>query len=481
MKTLLWFRNDLRLDDHRPLIEAAQAGPVLPVYVLDPASFGETAAGFPRCGPHRARFLRESLDDLARSIAAAGGRLLIVHEPPQQAIPRLVWQYEIDRVAAHRFPGTEEQRLEERVDDALKQASEAGSFDSRHVRVHWQEGHAMLHPEDLPFPVESLPGVFTAFRKKVEKSSPVREPLDRPSHVTWIAPEATDSTSESTTDSTPDQTTDPSTDSTTRNSRIHPRAASTSGREAIDWRGSPLDPAGDLPADPRAVLPFRGGETEGRGRLEHYLWQGDHLRRYKQTRNGLLGADYSSKFSPWLANGSLSARRIHADVKRYEAERVANESTYWMVFELLWRDFFQFSALQHGARLFASGGIQGKAVNQRRDLRAFAVWSQARTGVPFVDANLTELNLTGFMSNRGRQNVASYLSQNMGLDWRLGAEYFESMLIDFDVASNWGNWAYNSTVGHDPRNRRFDVDRQAHMYDRDGAYRRTWLPGVDID
>jgi len=102
-------------------------------------------------------------------------------------------------------------------------------------------------------------------------------------------------------------------------------------------------------------------------------------------------------------------------------------------------------------------------------------WINGKTGVDFVDANMNELRLTGFMSNRGRQNVASYLCNDLQLDWRYGAAYFEQELIDYDVASNWGNWAYLAGVGNDPRgNRYFDIAKQARQYDAGGEYRRLW-------
>jgi len=296
----------------------------------------------------------------------------------------------------------------------------------------------MIHPKDLPFEVRELPDVFTKFRKEIEKETAIRPPVSKLDHIDWISIEDND------------------------------------GYRILNWEETPLNPAHDPISDPRAVHSFHGGEKAGLARLQEYIWEGDHLRRYKETRNGLLGADYSSKFSPWLANGSISARRIYGEVKRFEEERVANESTYWLIFELFWRDFFQFSALKYGRRLFSAGGIQGKSVTQKVEWSAFEKWSSAQTGDDFIDANMTELNQTGFMSNRGRQNVASVLSQDFGVDWRMGAEYFESLLLDYDVASNWGNWAYNSTVGHDPRNRKFDVERQAWMYDRNHRYRKHW-------
>lgn len=88
---------------------------------------------------------------------------------------------------------------------------------------------------------------------------------------------------------------------------------------------------------------------------------------------------------------------------------------------------------------------------------------------------MTELNQTGWMSNRGRQNVASYLAKIVKIDWRLGAAYFEKKLIDYDASSNWGNWAYLAGVGQDPRDRIFNTASQAQRYDKEGHYRRLWL------
>jgi deoxyribodipyrimidine photo-lyase len=157
--------------------------------------------------------------------------------------------------------------------------------------------------------------------------------------------------------------------------------------------------------------------------------------------------------------------------RRYEIERIRNESTYWLTFELLWRDYFQLIALKHGAKLFAAAGMQGIAVPWRRDAVAFERWCTGQTGIPLVDANLRELLATGFMSNRGRQIVGSFLTKNLGLDWRWGAEWFESRLIDYDVASNQGNWCYAAGVGNDARGfRYFDVAIQAAKYDQCGDY-----------
>jgi deoxyribodipyrimidine photo-lyase len=94
----------------------------------------------------------------------------------------------------------------------------------------------------------------------------------------------------------------------------------------------------------------------------------------------------------------------------------------------------------------------------------------------FINANMIELKLTGFMSNRGRQNVASYFCNDLKLDWRYGAAYFEQQLVDYDECSNWGNWAYIAGVGNDPRESRyFNIEKQATVYDKTKSYRNLWL------
>jgi deoxyribodipyrimidine photo-lyase len=163
-------------------------------------------------------------------------------------------------------------------------------------------------------------------------------------------------------------------------------------------------------------------------------------------------------------------------VKRYEVERIANDSTYWLIFELLWRDYFRFVFKKYGNRFFREEGLAERKPDTRWNEKLFWNWVNGQTGNAFVDANMRELRLTGFMSNRGRQNVASFLVKDLKLDWVAGAAWFEHALIDYDVHSNWGNWAYVAGVGNDPReNRYFNTQKQAAMYDPDGSYTNHWL------
>ena len=133
---------------------------------------------------------------------------------------------------------------------------------------------------------------------------------------------------------------------------------------------------------------------------------------------------------------------------------------------------------KYGNRIFRKGGIQGRDQRQLKDNREyFDLWASGQTGIPFVDANMRELETTGWMSNRGRQNVASFLVRDLKVNWQMGAEYFESQLIDYDPCSNWGNWNYVAGIGSDLReDRYFNILTQARNYDPHGEFVRIWCP-----
>mgnify|MGYP001551680700 FL=1 len=129
-------------------------------------------------------------------------------------------------------------------------------------------------------------------------------------------------------------------------------------------------------------------------------------------------------------------------------------------------------AKKHGNNIFKISGTKNEGSPEYVDKpELFEKWKEGKTGIPFIDANLRELNATGYMSNRGRQNVASFLVKDLRLNWLLGAEYFESKLVDYDPCSNYGNWNYVAGVGSDPReNRYFNIASQARRYDPDADY-----------
>jgi len=233
--------------------------------------------------------------------------------------------------------------------------------------------------------------------------------------------------------------------------------------------------------DPRSVLKFVGGEDAALHRMQKWMFDDNKLKDYFDIRNGMVGEGYSSKFSPWLALGCLSPRRVWSECQRYEKETgIKNKSTYWLVFELTWRDFFIHMGLSQGDKLFIPGGVTGDKSPWHGSRENLEKWKAGRTGDQLVDANMRELALTGFMSNRGRQNVASYLIFDLGVDWRYGAAHFEEHLLDYDPCSNWGNWvAAAGLTGQ--RVNKFNTKKQLSDYDPKREYVNLWLKGPAPD
>ena len=222
--------------------------------------------------------------------------------------------------------------------------------------------------------------------------------------------------------------------------------------------------------NPNAIV-FKGGEDEALKQLETYLLK---IHEYKSTRNEMSGFDNSTKFSVYLALGCISPRRIYYEIKRQEEKTYKSDSSYWIYFELLWRDFFYLVMKYSGNKLFLKSGIKEINYNFRKDEKSLKSFFSARTEVDLIDASINELKSTGWLSNRNRQIVASYFVKNLGLDWRIGAAFFESLLVDYNPASNYGNWAYQAHVGNDSSYRMFDIDKQTQMYNGKD-YINKWL------
>jgi len=433
MKTdriIVWFRQDLRIHDNESLTKALErAEEVIPVFVFDERIFkGETSYGFKKCDKFRTKFIIESVEDLRKSLRKLGTELYVRVGRPEEEVAQICKETGSDCVICNMERTREEVFVQNELEKALWK-------DNR--EINYFRGKMLYYTQDLPFPVSHCPDVFTAFRKEVEKYVNVRAPLPSPSKI-----------------------------------------------EAYSGN---LD-AGTIPKledfgfdswkiDARQVISFNGGESAGLERLNNYVWKSEAVKTYVETRNGLLGANYSSKFSPWLAQGCLSPKMIYHEIKKFERNVQKNNSTYHLIFELLWRDFFRLMGKKHGDKIFEKTGIsknKGKQLTENKT--TFEMWKEGRTGVPFIDANMKELNKTGWMSNRGRQNVASYLINDLKVDWRMGAEYMESLLLDYDPCSNWGNWQYIAGVGSDPRpDRYFNPKTQAKKYDPEANYIKTWL------
>lgn len=434
---LVWFRNDLRVNDNEVLKAACEQGDgVIGVYFFDPAFYEDSTwdssiaikLPFTKTGSYRAQFIIESVTNLRENLLKQGIPLLVFHGAPHTIIPELVEKHSIENIYLQHEWTRDERAQEEKLGHALDKLPSK-------PKGHRFYEQFLFHPDDVPFASwQQIPRVFTEFRKKLEKESSVRSLVSIEGYKQEL-----------------------------------PETETTTIPTLKDLGLQPIKP------DPRTAFPWKGGEDAAMERIQDYFFKTKKLQYYKKTRNGLIGTDYSSKLSAWLANGSISARQIYWEVKRFEKEVVANQDTYWMIFELIWRDFFKYVSLKHGASLFKIGGILEKDYEWKSSQRELEKWTNGETHEPFVNANMKELATTGWMSNRGRQNVASYWSMHKEQDWRIGAAYFEHILIDYDVHSNYGNWMYNSGVGNDPRNRTFNIQLQAKNYDGDGKFQRLWL------
>jgi deoxyribodipyrimidine photo-lyase len=188
--------------------------------------------------------------------------------------------------------------------------------------------------------------------------------------------------------------------------------------------------------DPRSSLQCRGGETNALNHIETYIWEKDLLKTYSYTRNHLLGIDHSTKLSSWLSAGCLSPRHFVAEMRRFQSKRHRNLAVD-LYNQLLRRDHCKFLVAKYRERVFSRKGTSDRFRPWSRAKVNYEAWKQGRTGYPLVDACMRELSATGYMSGRGRLVVASFFSFELGLDWRLGAEWFQSQLVDYDVYSNW--------------------------------------------
>lgn len=429
MKTaIVWFKTDLRLFDNETLIKAiAQSEQIVPVYCFDEDHFKKTQYGFDKTGSYRAQFLLESIQNLDDNLRKLGSGLVILKGKPETEIPKIVSHYRAKKVFAKREVAFEEKNVEHEIQELLfKMRCELETFSTS----------TLYHAEDLPFSIKKIPDVFTVFRKKTELDATIRAVFEAPESI--------------------------------QSPEIPPIELPTLADLNLEFEK----------IDKRAAIQFKGGESEARNRLNYYFYESKKLAVYKETRNGMVGSDYSSKFSAWLAMGCISPRTIYSEVKKFEELHGANDSTYWLIFELLWRDFFRFMFKKYQTKFFLYSGIAADKPNSKeKNEAALKSWIEGTTESEFVNANMIELRETGFMSNRGRQNVASYFCNELQMDWRIGAAYFESQLIDYDVCSNWGNWAYLAGVGNDPRKHRyFNIEKQAKDYDKEGEFRKLWLP-----
>jgi len=422
---LIWFRNNLRVNDNISLKKSIENNSnTIAVYFFDPKLFKVDKFGFQKTAKFRAKFLIETIIDLKNNLKDLNITLLTYFDSPENKLEELCKEHSVSAIYTQKEWTQEEVTTNEKIKKTILSD----------IDIIEDYDQFLYHPNTVSKDFSNIPNVFTAFRKKLEKTVAVLE-------------------------------------------EVRISALSSDNLLAIETEIPTLKTLGfiDFNIPTKTAFPFLGGENEALKRLDNYFFETKKVAFYKKTRNGLVGTDYSTKFSAWLANGSISVKTIYWKIKKFEAEFGANQSTYWVIFELIWRDYFKYISLKYNNKIFKIGGILDKNYQWYTYRKDINKWINGETKDDFVNANMIELKQTGWMSNRGRQNVASYFAKELLLDWRIGAAYFESVLIDYDVHSNYGNWMYVAGVGNDPRDRKFNTKLQAERYDSKYKFRKLWL------
>ncbi|KAI0020048.1 DASH family cryptochrome [Xylariomycetidae sp. FL0641] len=509
---LIYFvRRDMRVADN-PILHQLASSPdhgfthLLPVFVIPPhqievSGFVKDGATSPypearsevgrywRCGTHRVKFIAQSVWNMKENLARLGSGLIVRIGRHEEVLKTL-----IDGLAENDFKVgatwmIEEEGYEEGRD--VKTVTKVCQDNDVDIRV-WTDEKYFVDDRDvgLESPQE-LPDVFTTYRKIMEplKEKP-RATLPEPSQGSlpkWIDEESIPAQAE-------------------------PFRIPSSLEQFVAGLMSPITaaiPKAVPPEEGKSAHPFTGGETHGLERLE-FLVKSGNATSYKASRNGLLGTDFSTKLSAYLAQGCITARQVHAALEGFEDgkdERFSstegygegeNEGTKAIRIELLWRDYMRLCTQKFKNKLFHRAGFRNEYTNKwktanpsdpennNKEQTAEEIGKivnrvmEGTTGHSLIDASQRELIFSGYTSNRARQNVASFLAKHLGIDWRYGAEWYEMFLVDYDVSSNWANWQYVAGVGNDPRGeaRIFNPVKQAFDYDKDGDYVRTWVPEI---
>ncbi|HLP23069.1 MAG TPA: deoxyribodipyrimidine photo-lyase [Microbacteriaceae bacterium] len=417
MTALLWLRDDLRLRDNPALVAAAEHGPVTAVYLLDEAS-----PGIRPLGGATKWWLHESLRTLATDLEQLGVPLVLRRGAAAEVIPALVRELGATGVFWNRRYGGVERDIDASIKSALREAG---------VHVASSAANLLFEPWTVQTGSGGPYGVFTPFWKACLAGPVPRQPLELPQRLVGGAGAASDSLDEWT---------------------LQPRTP--------DWAGGLRES-------------WTPGERGAHDRLAIFLETG--LPAYADGRD-FTDRDVTSRLSPHLRFGEISPFQVwHAAATRREAHP---EPVRKFLSEVGWREFawhvlFHFPELAN-----RNWKPQFDAFPwERPEPLILRAWQRGNTGVDLVDAGMRELWHTGTMHNRVRMVVASFLTKNLRIDWRLGEAWFWDTLVDADAASNPFSWQWVAGSGADaaPYFRVFNPELQAEKFDPQGRYRARWL------
>lgn len=413
-----WIRRDLRLHDNQALSAALEGSrQVLPLFILDP-----TLLSSPNVGAKRTAFLFASLRQLDEELKQKRSRLMILRGDPLLVLQRISSRLDLGGIFAEEDGSPYARRRDGRI--------------AKELPLHLKPG-LTVHP----------PGIV---RRKDGGTYSVYAPY----RDAWLALPPP-----------------------TRNNLLLPPQIMPLDLE-MEGEGIPVEPAYPQPGD------FPPGERAARARLKQFTTGSDPSIYSYSAQRDLLDADGTSKLSPYLRFGMLSAREVavHAlEAKGGGKSPAAIEGAMSWLQELIWREFYISILYHHPDVLNHSFRKPYRDFPWRADPSDFQAWKEGWTGFPIVDAAMRELKATGWMHNRARMVVASFLVKDLLLDWRWGERWFREQLIDGDPAANNGGWQWAAGTGTDaaPYFRIFNPVRQGKRFDPQGAYVRRWIPELE--
>ena len=449
MRAIHWFRNDLRIGDNTALTAACRrARALVPVFILDDALLESHREAHPRL-----RFLYACLGDLAAALEAAGSRLIVVRGAPQHCLPALARACKASLVTWNRDYGPYAKRRDRTVRDALERDG---------IEVRTYKDRVIFESGELRTIQGRAYTAHTPYQRAWWGRYRVEPPVAAPTPELPICIVGIPA------DMSP---------MALGRDAVVPAPGLAAGTEGAPADTPWMPPGGGARAD-TTVIP-RGGAEAAHERLEAFL--GSAAYRYHIDRN-LPAVAGTSRLSPYLRFGAISIRRcVHAGLALAAAEQGAEQGLAAWLNELVWREFFYAVLDTHPRVLEGEFRKAYAALEWDDDTGRLQAWQAGMTGYPIVDAGMRELAATGWMHNRARMIVASFLTKDLHIDWRAGERWFMRQLVDGDPASNNGGWQWAASTGTDAQAymRIFNPTLQGERFDPDGEYVRRWIPELE--